>query len=90
MGETKPPTYLDRLMAELEQISGDCRTVLDRSGLVPRNLPSNVIGFSSHRWADSDNALEHARMELLGRVRSWEPRFRLLFPHPTNEPPQVL
>jgi rRNA-processing protein FCF1 len=84
MNGTTAPTYLDRLMAELEQISDDYRTVLDRSALVPRNLPPNVIGFTSHRWADSNDALEHARMELLGRVRSWEPRFRLLFPHPTN------
>jgi hypothetical protein len=38
-------------------------------------------------WAESDPGLEAARMELLRLVRDWEPRFRLLFPHPTPADP---
>jgi hypothetical protein len=42
------------------------------------------IGFAEWGWVDSDPVLEAPRMALLRRVRDWEPRFRLMFPHPTR------
>ncbi|MFH8477205.1 PIN domain-containing protein [Streptomyces sp. NPDC018000] len=41
-------------------------------------------------WAPSGPALESQRMDLLRRLRGWEPRFRLLFPHPTTETAEKL
>jgi rRNA-processing protein FCF1 len=87
--KTKPPTYLDRLMAELDDIHTSYTKVLDASTIV--NVDPNrhagggavFIGFVEWHWAPSDPALEGSRMALLRRVRDWEPRFRLLFPHPT-------
>jgi hypothetical protein len=42
-----------------------------------------VIGYARWAWSASDDALEAARIKLLGQLRDREPRFRLLFPHPT-------
>jgi hypothetical protein len=85
----KPPTYLDRLLAELADIRTSYAKVLDASTIV--NVDPNrhagggavFIGFVEWHWAPSDPVLEGLRMALLRRVRDWEPRFRLLFPHPT-------
>jgi hypothetical protein len=41
------------------------------------------VGFAEWGWTASDDALEAARMALLRRLRDWEPRLRLLFPHAT-------
>jgi hypothetical protein len=86
---TTPSTYLDRLLAELEGIRTSYAEVLAGSAIInidPNRHPGTgalFIGFPKWGWAASDAALESARMALLRRVRDWEPRFRLLFPHPT-------
>ncbi len=87
--QTTPSTYLDRLLAELEEIHASYVEVLAGSAIInidPNRRPGTgavFIGFPKWGWAASDAALERARMALLRRVRDWEPRFRLLFPHPT-------
>jgi len=85
---TPPVSYLDRLLAELDAIHEQYNVVLDASGV--RNINPNrrgsggiFVGFPSWGWLKSEPALEAARMTLLGTVRDWTPRFRLLFAHPT-------
>lgn len=83
-----PPTYLDRLRAELDGLHGRYRDVLDRSAI--RNVDPNrgtsggvvFVGYARWGWAPSDPEHERDRMALLGAVRSWDVRFRLLFPDP--------
>ena len=84
---TRPPSYLARLLAELDEISVRYAKVLSASAI--RNTDLNrrgrgfvYVGFPSWGWAESDAGLETSRMALLRLVRGWEPRFRLLFPHP--------
>lgn len=83
----RPPSYLARLLAELDEISAGYAGVLSASAV--RNIDrsgrgSGIVFYGASRgWAESDPGLEAARMELLRLVRDWEPRFRLLFPHPT-------
>jgi hypothetical protein len=81
-------TYAENLMAELDGIAAAYADILAAS--VIENVDPNrwagdfvFIGFAEWDWADSDDAMEAARMALLRRVRDWAPRFRLLFPHPT-------
>ncbi len=83
-----PASYLDRLLAELAAIHEQYHVVLDASGV--KNIDPNrrgsggiFIGFPSWGWLKSEPGLEAARMKLLGTVRDWTPRFRLLFAHPT-------
>lgn len=84
---TRPPSYLARLLAELDEISVGYAGVMSASAI--RNIDrsprgSGIVFYGASRgWAESDPGLEAARMELLRLVRNWEPRFRLLFPHPT-------
>ncbi|MGM1062167.1 PIN domain-containing protein [Saccharothrix sp. Mg75] len=76
-------------MAELDNIHTAYQEVLAASGII--NIDPNrhgrgdmvFIGFASWGWASSDAPLEAARMKLLAQIRDWEPRYRLLFPHPT-------
>jgi hypothetical protein len=79
----RPPSYLTRLLAELDEIHAGYAKVLSASAI--RNIDPGVgyVGFPSWGWAESDAGLETSRMALLRLVRDWEPRFRLLFPHPT-------
>jgi|GEM_PF-1481114 len=87
-----PGGYADRLLAELGDIETAFHSILDDSAIM--NTDPNrgadrgliFVGYASWGWAKSGAELEAARMQLLGRVRDWGPRFRLLFPHPT---PQV-
>jgi hypothetical protein len=85
------PSYLSRLLAQLDQIEQDYAEVLRRSTIL--NIDPNrrhggsgvaFIGFAKYGWGPSDAALEAARMDLLKRVRDWGPRYRLLFPHPVK------
>ncbi|MEV6867457.1 PIN domain-containing protein [Streptosporangium subroseum] len=86
---TKPPTYLDRLLADLDEIHASYNDILSASAIINidpnRNASSDVffVGAAEWGWATSDAVLEASRMKLLRHVRDWEPRFRLLFPHPT-------
>lgn len=84
---TRPPAYADRLLDELEAIRVRYLEVLQASAIhyADPNRPGSgvVILAPKWRWAVSDPALEAARMQLLGTVRDWGPRLRLLFPHPT-------
>jgi rRNA-processing protein FCF1 len=82
------PTYAQRLLAELDGIADSYTDILNASGI--ENVDPNrhgghgvFIGFANWGWESSDDELEAARMTLLRQVRDWEPRFRLLFPHPT-------
>jgi hypothetical protein len=84
----KPPTYTDRLLAELNCIQNEYNKILAASAIV--NVDPNrhtdgmaFIGFVEWDWVSSDLGLESARMAVLRRLRDWDPRFRLLFPHPT-------
>lgn len=81
-------TYAENLLAELDDIAVSYSEVLAASTIKyvnPNRRGSRVtfVGAANWGWGDSDNQLEAARMELLGRFRDWTPRFRLLFPHPT-------
>lgn len=90
--KTAPPSYLARLLAELDAIEQQYLAVLDQSSI--RNVDPNrsgssgilYVGVSRWGWVASAPVLEAQRMDLLARVRDWGPRYRLLFPHPT---PQV-
>jgi rRNA-processing protein FCF1 len=77
--------YRDTLLANVDEIESEFTHVLDRSSIQAANLPSNFIGFARHRWAPSNDELTAARMATLRNLRDFEPRFRLLFPHPTPE-----
>lgn len=81
-------TYAENLIAELNGIAEEYNAILSRSGIKyinPNRSVSPIIFIASadYGWAESDDELESSRMSLLGEVRNWEPRFRLLFPHPT-------
>jgi rRNA-processing protein FCF1 len=80
---TRPPSYLTRLLAELDEIHADYASVLSASAIRNIDPGPGAIGFPSWGWAESSAELEASRMALLRRVRGWEPRFRLLFPYPT-------
>jgi hypothetical protein len=79
----KPSTYLDRLLSELDDIHTGYAGVLAASTIINVDPGRGFIGFAIWGWGKSDTALEASRMALLRRIRDWEPRFRLLFPHPT-------
>lgn len=84
------PSYLSRLLTELDQLEQDYTDVLQRSTVL--NIDPNryggagvsFLGFAKYAWGPSDAELEAARMDLLRRVRDWGPRYRLLFPHPVK------
>lgn len=87
--KTKPLTYVDRLLTELDEIHADYVGILAASTVI--NIDPNrrrggrgVVfgGFATWGWGKSQASLEASRMALLRRMREWEPRFRLLFPHP--------
>jgi PIN domain len=79
----RPPSYVARLLAELDEIHADYAKVLSASAIRNIDPGRGFVGFPSWGWAESDAGLETSRMALLRLVRGWEPRFRLLFPHPT-------
>ena len=85
MGKPPPVRYIDQLIGELDQIQTDYLTVLESSSIRPTNYPSNFIGFAHSAWTPSSEELQAQRMALLARLRDLEPRFLLLFPHPTPE-----
>ncbi|TWD13148.1 PIN domain-containing protein [Streptomyces sp. T12] len=85
-----PPTYTERLVEQLDAIERDYLAVLETSEIqyVNPNQPGDsliLLGAADWGWAPSGPALESQRMDLLRRLRDWEPQFRLLFPHPTPE-----
>lgn len=90
MNKSVQPTYLERLLTELDGIAAAYTDVLAASGI--KNVDPNRngggmvwIGFAKWGWESSSDELEAARMALLRTVRDWEPRYRLLFPHATPE-----
>lgn len=90
-----PPTYRERLLEQLDAIERDYLAVLDASEIqyVNPNRPGDsvfIVTAANWGWAPSGPALESQRMDLLRRLRGWEPRFRLLFPHPTPEAAEKL
>ncbi|MFJ9822590.1 hypothetical protein ACIRU3_46845 [Streptomyces sp. NPDC101151] len=85
-----PPTYLERLRSDLDVIEADFLKILADSqirNVDPNRRPNGIVVYAAPKWGwvPSGPELETRRMELLGRVREWEPLFRLLFPHPTPE-----
>ncbi|WP_327411188.1 PIN domain-containing protein (plasmid) [Streptomyces sp. NBC_01281] len=85
-----PPTYIDRLLADLDLIETDFVAILADSQI--QNVDPNrrasgyvFVGAAKWGWVPSSPELEARRMKLLGRVRDFEPLLRLLFPHPTPE-----
>lgn len=88
---TKPPTYLDRLLTDLDDIHAGYNDILSASAIINidpnRNASSGMVflGSATWGWAKSDAALEASRMMLLRHIRDWEPRFRLLFSHPHRQ-----
>lgn len=83
------PSYLSKMLAELDQIESDYVDILRRSTILnidPNRNGSGMMffGFPSYAWGPSDAPLEAASMDLLRRVRDWGPRYRLLFPHPVK------
>lgn len=80
---TRPPSYLARLLAELDEIHAGYAKVLSASAIRHIEHGGGHVGRPWPAWAESDAGLEASRMALLRLVRGWEPRFRLLFRHPT-------
>jgi len=85
-----PSTYKEHLVHELRAMETDYVGVLNDSEIqyVSPNSPDGkhiVLGAADWGWGPSTPQLEIRRMDLLRRLRGWEPRFRLLFPHPTPE-----
>ncbi|HEY1155582.1 MAG TPA: hypothetical protein VGE95_04735, partial [Arthrobacter sp.] len=85
-----PPTYTQRLLGQMALLENDYVAVLEASQIQyvnPNRRDSGIFLIGAHDWgwAPSGPELEAQRMDLLGRLRDWEPRFRLLFPHPTPE-----
>jgi rRNA-processing protein FCF1 len=83
-------TYAENLLAELDDIAASYAEILAASTIKyvnPNRRGSGVffVGAADWGWGDSDDQIEAARMELLGRFREWTPRFGLLFPHPTPD-----
>lgn len=84
-----PPTYLSRLLTELADFETTYLDIVSRSQIVnidPNRAGSGAIiyiGAAKWGWVKSDVELEAARMRALRQLRSWSPRYRLLFPHPT-------
>jgi hypothetical protein len=81
-------TYAENLLSELDSIATAFAAILAASEIKYVNPHRRGSGMffadaADWGWGVSDDALEVARMELLRRVRDWEPRFRLLFPYPT-------
>lgn len=88
--KTTPVSYIERLLIELGDIHTGYTEILGLSGIAnidpsrdARNSGIVFVGSPTWGWTKSDPPLETARMALLRRVRSWAPRYRLLFPHPT-------
>lgn len=82
-----PSTYLERLRAELAELHRRYDKVLDTSAIHnvdPNRHSSGIFHFGAVKWdwAPSDAEHEGDRMALLGPLRAWIVRFRLLFPHP--------
>jgi rRNA-processing protein FCF1 len=80
----------EHLLRELDEIERVYASVLERSTIryVNPNGPNSplfFVGAADWGWGPSDVSLEATRMNLLGRLRDWQPRFELLFPHPTPE-----
>jgi hypothetical protein len=80
------PSYAENLLTELDGIAEAYVAILARSAIkyVNPNTPDSpvfFVGAADYGWGDSDDALEADRMALLGKLRRWEPRFRLLFPN---------
>ncbi len=76
------PTYAQSVVSELDGIAAAYADILAASDI--ENVdPGPIVGLAPRDWTASDNALEAARMALLRCLRDWEPRFRLIFPHPT-------
>jgi hypothetical protein len=80
---TRPPSYLARLLAELDEIHAGYAEVISASAIRNIDPGPGFVGFHKWGWAESSADLEASRMALLRLVRGWEPRFRLLFPHTT-------
>lgn len=90
MGKSVLPSYLDRLMNDLDDIEAEFLGVIGRSSVVQSTLNDGnsgieFIGLPLYYWGPSTPDLERDRMALLARVRAWTVRFRLLFPVLTLE-----
>lgn len=84
------PAYLELLIIDLDAIERDYIAVIEQSEIKyvnPDRHGNGLIRMSAADWgwAASTPELEVLRMALLRRLRDWEPRFRLLFRHPTPE-----
>lgn len=79
------PSYIDQLLAELDQFEADYLALLAESEIVETNYPSYMIGWALRAWSSSSPDQEARRMSLLATLRNFKPRFLLLFPHPTPE-----
>jgi hypothetical protein len=71
---TRPPSYLARLLAELDEIGVGYAKVLSASSIRSTDLNRRssavaFVGYPSRSWAESDVGLEAARMALLRIVR---------------------
>lgn len=83
----KRTTYAENLISELDEIADAYKAILASSRINyvnPNRAGSHLtfVGAADYGWAASSPELQSSRMELLGKIRSWGPRFRLLFPHP--------
>jgi hypothetical protein len=92
MGKTTkvptPPSYVDRLVKELNQIETEMLGVVRDSTVIntdPNRYGDGIffVGHADWGWGPSDAAHEAARMSLTPALAGWFVRFRLLFPHPT-------
>lgn len=85
---SRPRPYIDALSQELAGIEADFVALLEASEIlnVDPNVPGGVLFIGAAQWGWASNeALQARRMDLLGRVRDFRPRFQLMFPNPTPE-----
>lgn len=83
-------SYLERLRAELDEISDGFRNIIRGSTIrnVNPNRPGDsviFIGAADWGWGPSDAEATAARMQLLEQYRAWFVRLALLFRHPTPD-----
>jgi hypothetical protein len=76
-------TYAENLLAELDGMAASYAEILAASEIkyVNLNRPGGRVifaGAADWGWGDSDENLEVARMELLGRLRKWTAHGRRL------------
>jgi len=83
-------TYQERLAVELSDIQDEFVAILRDSSIYysDPNAQQSAVFFMApavYHWSPSTEENTGRRMRLMGRLRDWVIRYRLLFPHPTPD-----